>query len=80
MGFGLVLCILQYYDLLCIIQPCIIEEFLPPVRPLGSATRLARRSDPAMDSPAPIVLARGDVTVVAKTQRQVLLGDVEDTE
>ena len=27
-----------------------------------------------MDSPAPLVLARGDVTVVATTQRQVLLG------
>ena len=33
-----------------------------------------------MDSPAPLVLARGDVTVVATTQRQVLLGDVEDSE
>ena len=33
-----------------------------------------------MDPPAPLVLARGDVTVVATTQRQVLLGDVEDSE
>ena len=33
-----------------------------------------------MDSPAPLVLARGDVMVVATTQRQVLLGDVEDSE
>ena len=33
-----------------------------------------------MDSPAPLVLARGNVTVVATTQQQVLLGDVEDSE
>ena len=36
--------------------------------------------DSAMDSPAPIALARGDVTIVATTQRQALLGDVEDSE